>query len=262
MRKRRTIIILLVAILIAGAFSGQKKSVGTREMASDRAANPELVESAIARAGLVHGSPRAENLAVAGKRLAAVGFASAPVKSPHSLSEDATALVAEMCDLQLLADGTHLTLSSRQWSALATAVIRAQVTRQTYEAQIATSREIARGQYRVEIPTYAGIGDELRQQFNEELLAELGEDAASEVQQKLGGRLEGRFAGFGISAQTLDITVGPEGISEDVQVKRTVTYWNSVDGRDQLATRSETHFPLWEDPTGDRWAALLSIVKA
>jgi hypothetical protein len=183
------------------------------------------------------------------------------VAKTYQLSDDAAALVAEMCDLQLLADGTRLTLNSRQWSALAAVVLRNQAIRQTYEAQIATSTVIAPGQYRVEIPVYASAGDLLRENFNSELRTELGDATAADVLAELGDRLEGRFAGFGVSAQTLDITANPDGAPSDVQVTRTVTYWNSAKGSDRLTTRREIHFPAWEDPTGDSWSALLAMVK-
>ena len=182
--------------------------------------------------------------------------------TPYELSVDASALVAEMCDLQLLAHGTGLALNSRQWSTFAAVVLRTQAIRQTYEAQIATSKAVAPGKYRVEIPVYPGAGDVLREKFNAELRTELGQAIAANVLAKLGDRLEARFAGFGVSVQTLDIVADPRGTLSDLQVTRTVTYWNSVAGTDQLTTRLEMHFPALEDPTGDSWSALLAMVKA
>jgi hypothetical protein len=183
---------------------------------------------------------------------------SAPV--PDELSGDATALVGEMCDLQLLAQGTGLALDSRQWSMLAAVVLNTQAVRQIYEAEIATATLVAPGQYRVEVPSYASAGDLLRAQFHADLRAKLGEATAGEVLAKLGEKLEGHFAGFGVSLQTIDIAADPRGADTNWQVTRTVTYWNSVDGGDRLTTRRETHFPAWEDPTGERWAALLAVV--
>jgi hypothetical protein len=58
----------------------------------------------------------------------------------------------------------------------------------------------------------------------------------------------------------LDITTAASGELSDVQVLRTVKYWNSVEGRDRLTTRREYHFPVWEDPTGDSWGALLAML--
>lgn len=188
--------------------------------------------------------------------------AAASAKVPLELSADDTRLVAEMCDLHLLANGTDLVLTSGQWSALAAVVVRMHAVQRTYEAEIATATRIEPGRYRVEIPMYATAGDTLRENFHAELRAELGPAAAGEVLAKIGGRLEARFAGFGVSAQTLEITAGPDGRTGDVRVTRTVTYWNSVDDADRPITRRETHFPVWEDQTGDSWAALLAVVKA
>lgn len=202
----------------------------------------------------------------------AAGFApvSMPALAAHlpkaqkisSLSDDANALVSEMCTLHLLADDKDISLSAQEWSAFATVVLQIQAIRQSYEAQIANSQVIAPGRYRLEIPAYAGVGDALREKFHAELCTELGEAKAIDVLVKLGGRLEGHFAGFGISTQTLDITAAPGGSARDMEVTRTVTYWNSVDGNDSLTTRREVHFPAFEDPTGDSWSSLLAVVKA
>lgn len=185
-----------------------------------------------------------------------------PVATPYVLSADTTTLVAAMCDLQLLAHDSNLTLTSQQWSGFASVVVQAQAMRQVYEAQIATAREVSPGQYRVEIPAYPAAGDLLREQFYAELRAELGPIAAAKVLAGLGERLEARFAGFGVSVQTLEITADPDGAPNDVQVTRTANYWNSVEGDDRVTTRREMHFPALEDPTGDRWSALLAMVKS
>lgn len=176
------------------------------------------------------------------------------------LSADAGVLVAAMCDLQLLADGTDLALDSAQWSALAAAVVRTQAIRHNYEAQIAVLQAAEPGRYRLEIPAYARAGDELRQRFVTELRAGLGEPVAGEVLAKLGRRLEDSFAGFGVGCQTLDITGDPVAAPGDVQIERTASYWNSVEGSDRVTTRREIHFPALEDPTGDSWSALLALV--
>ena len=65
-----------------------------------------------------------------------------------------------------------------------------------------------------------------------------------------------------MSVQTLDVTANRGGALDDMEVTRTVTYWNSVEGSDRPTTRREVHFPAIEDPTGDRWSALLAMVKA
>ena len=240
--------------MLAG-FKGQKWGREKAELPSISAAGRKICP---ARAASVFAQEKPSVASVSVLARSAIS----PVAPPHQLSSDAAALVVEMCDLQLLALDTHLDLNSRQWSAFAAVVLRNQSVRQNYEAQIATSRLIAPGQYRVEIPAYASAGDLLRKKFNAELRTELGEATAAEVLANLGARLEGRFAGFGVSVQTLDITGNPSESLGDVQVTRTVTYWNSVDGGDRLTTRRETHFPAFEDPTGDSWIALLAMVKA
>ena len=58
-----------------------------------------------------------------------------------------------------------------------------------------------------------------------------------EVKTKLGSRLEARFAGFGVSAQTLEVVGDPIGAPGAVQVERVARFWNSVDGRERLSTR-------------------------
>ncbi len=259
--KRNTIVVtgLLAAIIIAAGYNAQ-----THLSAPPSSALNQPVESSKVGARRERFQPVAltslkSYLAPAhawtGSEISAAAI-------PHRLSEDASALVAEMCDLQLLAHGTDLALDSRQWSAFAGVVLRAQAVRQTYEARIATSTVIAPGQYRLEIPVYANAGDLLRENFNAELRTELGEATATDVLAKLGGKLEARFAGFGVSAQTLDITAKPDASLSDIQITRTVTYWNSVEGSDHPATRREIHFPAYEDPTGDSWSALLAAVKA
>lgn len=223
---------------------------------------------AVERSKLVSGMERFQPIAIAPEKpfFAPAGpkirSKISPATTPHQLSADASALVAEMCDLQLLAHGSNLALDSRQWSAFAGVVLRAQAVRQTYEARIATSTVIAPGQYRVEIPVYADAGDLLRENFNTDLQIELGVTIATDVLAKMGDKLEARFAGFGVSAQTLDITAKPGASLSDLQITRTITYWNSVEGGDHPATRREIHFPAYEDPTGDSWSALLAAVKA
>lgn len=182
--------------------------------------------------------------------------------TPVQLSADASALVTEMCNLHLLADAADLSLTSQEWSVFAAVVLRTQAIRQACEARIATSQVIAPGHYRLEIPAYAGVGDALREKFHADLRTELGELKAAEVLAKVGDRLEGRFAGFGVSVQTLEVNASPGGALGDMEVTRTATYWNSVEGSDRLTTRREIYFPALEDPTGDGWSALLAMVKA
>jgi hypothetical protein len=205
----------------------------------------------------------AQNPVVVGNESVAVPLMPAPVAGAQpaavvALSDDASVLVAAICDLQLLAAGTDLVLDSEQWSALAAAVVRAQAVRHTYEAQIARLQVVAPGRYRAEIPVYAEAGEALREQFNAELRTELGDAVANEVHTKLGTKLEGRFAGFGLSVQTLDITGDAAGSLGDVQIARTASHGSERD--DRITTRREIHFPGLEDPTGDSWHFLLARV--
>lgn len=187
--------------------------------------------------------------------------ADAPVSSRvEQLSASESVQFAALCDLHLLAADADLDLTTKQWSVLAEIVVHTQAVRHTYEARIATAREIAPGRYRVEIPSYAAAGDELRRQFLADLQRGLGSEAAAEVWLQLGRKLEGRFAGFGVSAQTLEITGDPTHAPSDVQVERIARYWNSVDGRDRVTIRREVTFPVHEDPTGEKWNALLALV--
>jgi hypothetical protein len=258
MCKPRTTILLLIAILAAIGFGDPKWLIMGPKKTPVSASEPEITTVREVPFQRV-----AANLKKAtGASLRTLAQPTISAAAPHQLSEDATALVAEMCDLHLMAHNTSLTLNSRQWSALAAVVLSNQAIRQNYEAQIATSKVVAPGQYRLEIPAYASAGDMLREKFNSELRAELGEVAAADVLANLGKQLEGRFAGFGVSVQTLDITGNPSEALGDVQVTRTVTYWNSVEGDDRPTIRRETHFPAFEDPTGDSWSALLAMVKA
>lgn len=260
MRKPRSIIILLVVTFAVVGFSGQVLVAGKSKRTAIFALNPEWVLT-LTRS-VQRGTVTLSEAAVAPTTTSRALVALPESVPPQQLSTDANALVTEMCDLQLLAYDTSLTLDSRQWSALAAVVLRTQAIRQTYEAQIATSQVIAPGFSRVEIPVYASVGDLLREKFYTGLRTELGEATTADVLAKLGDKLEARFAGFGVSVQTLEITGNPVGALSDVQVTRTEAYWNSVDGRERLTIRCETHFPAWEDPTGDSWSALLALVKA
>jgi hypothetical protein len=259
MRKPRTNILLLTAIFAVVGLVGQAWLASESDIPSlarwdsETAASPvePLKRTDLASATIPDEPVRTQGLAT-----------HSPAMPPQQLSDDASVLVAEMCDLQLMAQGTGLTLDSSEWASFATVMLRFQAIRHTYEAMIADLKLIAPGHYRVEIPVYASAGDKLRGQFSTELRAELGEPAALEVMAKLGDRLEGRFAGFGAGVQTLDITVDPAGEPGDVQLARTVRYWNSAAGRDRLTTRREVHFPVLEDPTGDSWSALLARVDA
>jgi hypothetical protein len=192
----------------------------------------------------------------------AIAVAQVRSGAPVAMSEDDAALLVEMSELRLLSQGANLELTGGQWSALAAVTLGIQAIRQAYEAQIATSTVVGPGRFRVEIPMYASAGDAIRARFLAGLQMELGETTAAEIVGKLGSRLEGHFAGFGVGVQTLDITGDPRGARPECEVTRTVKYWNSVEGGDRLTTRRETHFPGWEDPSGESWGPLLAIVGA
>ena len=260
MRKPRTTILLLAAIVIACGYSRHLQATNSpsRSTISASGSGARSVSKDSSRVG-VDGSKNRGTGTKTTQILATILPKTAPALP---LSADANALVTEMCDLHLLARDMDLSLSSKEWSAFAAVVLRIQAIRQTYEAQIATSQVVAPGRYRLEVPAYAGVGDALREKFYADLRAELGETQTVEVLGKLGERLEGHFAGFGVSVQTLDVTANRGGALDDMEVTRTVTYWNSVEGSDRPTTRREVHFPALEDPTGDRWSALLAMVKA
>jgi hypothetical protein len=177
------------------------------------------------------------------------------------LPADASALVAETSELQLLAQGSNLVLEPHQWEAMAAVTLELQAVRLAYEATIATGTELGAGRYRVEIPVYAAAGDALRARFRAELCGRLGEAEAGEILARLGARLEGRFGGFGVGVQTLDITGNPGGANPDWVLTRTVKFWNSVEGQDRLTTRREIFLPALEDPAGESWGPLLSVIS-
>lgn len=176
------------------------------------------------------------------------------------LSASESLQFSTLCDLQMAAADMDLDLTTKQWQAFAAAVVQAQAVRHSYEAQIAKATEIAPGRYRIEIPAYASAGDELRRQFLADLQRGLGSDAADEVIKKFARRFEGKFAGFGVSSQTLEIKGDVTRALSQVEVTRTARYWDSAEGRDHVTTRHEVVFPADEDPSGERWGALLALV--
>jgi len=204
------------------------------------------------------GAPMPEDLGSAGFAENSDAFSSA--RPVMTLAREDAALFGVACDLQLMAEGTNLQLSGRQWTALATVVAELQAVRRNYEAGIAQVREVAPGRYRLEIPAYPEAGDELRRRFHAELQTALGAEVAAELNAKLGSRLEGHFAGFGVGNQTLEIVGDPLHAPEAVQVERVARYWNSREGGDRVTTRREVNLPAIEDPVGESWPALLALV--
>lgn len=184
---------------------------------------------------------------------AARAIASAPVE----LDRDAGALVGEVAALQALAAGKPLALAPEQWLALAEVTRHHQAIRQAYEASIAIVSVRSGTGGRMEIPAYAATGDALRARVHAEITAALGPLAGANLLRQLGPELEAYFAGFGVSAQTLEFA-GGAGDGADFQVTRTVRYWNAFSDSDRLSTRRETYFPALEDPSGHTWGPFLS----
>lgn len=180
--------------------------------------------------------------------------------APATLGGAETALIAEQAALQLLAKDADLDLSPRQWAAFAKATSHIQAVRQAYEASVAKV-SVVEGRHRLEIPAYPAAGDALRVKFQAELREQLGPATCAEILSLLGAALEGHFAGFGVSVQTLDF-IAAGGAQDDIQVTRTVQYWNAVSGENRLTTRRETHFPRQEDPNGETWGPFLAVLSA
>lgn len=253
-RKTRSSILLLVAVGVAGllgvAWMNQPAvNVGSRAPVAAKA------RAALPADRIVHFETSDDSEAAP---TAAIGE-NAP-RAIEQLSSSEAAQFATLCDLHLMAGEAELDLTTKQWDALAVVVMQAQAVRHHYEARIATMREIAPGRYRLDIPPYAAAGDELRRQFAADLETAVGRAAATEIMDKLGRKLDDRFAGFGIGTQTLEITGDPTHSPADVQIARTAKFWNSIDGPDWTKTRKEVVFPDAEDPTGETWSALLAIV--
>lgn len=178
------------------------------------------------------------------------------VKPVVTMGSGAASLLAEEIALRALAGAEGLSLTEREWTALASVTLNTQAVRHAYEAEIAVATMGADGNGRLEIPEYAEAGAALRTEFYAALLKELGESSAMEVVKKLSEQLESRFAGFGAAVQTLDVSL------RDGRVTRTVAYWNEADLGGETRMRRETIFPQMEDPDGLQWGPLLERVEA
>lgn len=247
MRLRRVAPTLLVALVITGAVIGLwpagKDDEAVVNMRAPRSeVRPVVVES-----------PRVVEFLQP-----AIATSISTAMPAVEASAGTTAHVAEMVALQMLAQGTELELSARQWAELANVTAEIQAVRHAYEASIAVATGREPGRSRIEIPAYAAAGDALRARFHTSLREQLGDANAVEILERLGARLEGHFAGFGVSVQTLEVSGAPA----EFAVTRTIQFWNSVDGHDRLTTRRETHFPRQEDPAGESWGPLLSTLAA
>lgn len=249
MRLRRVAPSLLVALVITGAVICWRSSADRIETAG----NEETLQSGT-RVTVV---PAARVVEFFQPVVVPSSARLGPVPAVEA-SADATAQVAEIVALQLLAQGTEVELGARQWAELAKVTAEVQAVRHAYEASIAVATVREPGRSRIEIPAYAAAGDALRARFYAGLRENLGDTNAAEILARLGARLEGHFAGFGVSVQTLEISGAPA----ELAVTRTVQFWNSVEGQDRLTTRRETHFPDREDPSGEQWSALLAAPPA
>lgn len=259
MRSARSRILLLAkALSVAGLIGGGMWLAGAPE--ARNASRDAITLAHPPGRGVVHFAEAVrdrEEPATETSRAEAIARAAAPVAT---LTVDAAAEFVALCQLRLLAADIDLDLSHRQWAKLAAATSQAQAVRLAYEAEVATVREIAPGRFRVEIPAYAAAGDELRQRFMADLREGLGEAVAAEIMAMLGAKLEGSFAGFGVSNQTLEITGDARRSPASVRVERTARFWNSAANTEQATTRREVLLPLAEDPTGEAWTPLLALV--
>jgi len=186
-------------------------------------------------------------------------------KPVATLGAGAAALLAEEIELRALGGDVALSLTEREWTALAGVTLNTQAVRHAYEAEIAVATLHEDGRRRLEIPAYVEAGAALRREFYAELLKELGESAAMEVVRKLSDRLEARFAGFGAGVQTWDFSTGNDGGADALRsasVTRTVVFWNESNASELTRTRSETIFPQIEDPEGVQWGPLLARAEA
>lgn len=243
----------LLLVALVAAFTVRRESAGPAVAELDTAKVVSR-ESVAISAGVGRESPSP-------MRSAARAVAAFPAAAP-SLTPAASAVLAEQVALQLLARDTDLALTDEQWTAFAEVSAHYQAIRHAYEATIATATRGAAGGRRLEIPIYAAAGDALRARFVTELREKLGAGAADQIEQRLGAALDGHFAGFGVSMQTLEFTAGTDAADSAYQVTRTIKYWNSRAASAQLSTRRETHFPGLEDPSGHTWGPFLSVLAA
>lgn len=259
MRPARSRILLLAKALGVAGVAGAGVWMAGRPGA--RHATPELLAAApSANERVVHFEQPTGRRAELAAGSASAAPAARRAGAVAELESEAAAQFVAVCQIKLLAAETDLDLSHRQWARLAAAATQAQAVRLAYEAEIATVRKIAPGRYRVDIPAYAAAGDALRQRFLAELRDSLGEAVAAEVLEKLGAKLEGIFAGFGVSSQTLEISGDAHRAPAEVQVERTAHFWNSAADSDRVTTRREVVLPLADDPTGEAWTPLLALV--
>lgn len=180
----------------------------------------------------------------------------------ETLSGDPANRVGDLAELQLLAGTAGLPLTVEQWNELAALTAHHQAVRQAFEATIARVTRVGPGLCRIEVPAYPSAGDALRGKFAAEVREKFGTALAAEIEARMGTAFEGLFGGFGVGVQTVDFSFEPGSAGRDYQVTRTIRFWNSVEAGSRLTTRTETHFPGVEDPSGHRWGPFLSLMAA
>ncbi len=151
-----------------------------------------------------------------------------------------------------------LELTDAQWRAFAETAILHQSIRCAYEAEIADVTIVDDSLSRITIPCYAEEGESLRDEFFAALKEVLGGETAMQIFRRLGRDLDARFGGFGVAAQTLELSLEQDGQTA-TSLTRTAHYWNSAEER--AIVRQETSWPQWEDPHGETWGPLLARVS-
>jgi hypothetical protein len=257
---RRTLPVILFLFVLGGAWSLREANASRAEIGPAAHAIDGLFARKIG-----HGTVSAPDVGAQVTQTMDGRNERVSAKRVATIGAGAAALLAEEIELRALGGDVALSLTEREWMALAGVTLNTQAVRHAYEAEIAVATLREDGRQRLEIPAYVEAGAALRREFYAELLKELGESAAMEVVRKLSDRLEARFAGFGAGVQTLDFSTGSgrgEGALRAGSVTRTVVFWNESNATEATRTRSETIFPQIEDPDGLQWGPLLARVEA
>ena len=237
-------LLLLIAFLAAGTLLVPRSTPATPDRLSPTA------EAGATAARLRSGGPTVVSPTIGSTRPPGPA-------AVRPLAADSSAALAEQITLRQLAHGRDLALGEEAWAELAAVVARHQAIRHAHEASLATVMSQPHGGFVIEVPAYGDVGELLRAQLYAEVAQRLGGAAADQVLLHLGDALEGYFAGFGVSAQTLEVPT-VEAFGEHF-VTRTIAY--SSDDDDRIRTRREMHLPGAEDPTGQRWSPFLALLQ-
>lgn len=244
MRVRRVAGILLVIGLIGGAVAGFRATAAGEASGSGREVDDGILREA---------KSRTEREAAEGAH-GHTALAAGESREVEATVEENAAL-AELIGLQQMAEGTGLELAPEQWVALAQVTRRTQVVRGAVEAELGAVQLVAPGRWRMDVPGYVETGAAMRARFFLEMGEVLGKSVAADVIDKLGPALEGYFAGFGVSLQTLDIVDDPRGGAGEWIVTRTVAYSKDAASGEQVAVRRETFFA----GRGNSWVGKLRV---